>query len=130
MATRSSTSRFVTWTALGVIATLLSVPGRSIIAQESKAVYEKLEETIPLQFKDAPLEDVLKFIRSASQGANNEGIPFKFDEAGMKRAGKTPTSRVTIDSTDKPVKTSLRQLLKTQGLSYSVKKGVLTITAE
>ena len=117
---------------------LLLITGGTVVAEDpkasdhvSKVVLKKLEEKIPLQFNEAPLEDVLKFIKAASSGpSGDDGIPFGFDREGMKRAGKTPTSRVTINSKGEPLKTSLRQLLKPLGLTYSVKKGVLTITAE
>lgn len=138
MKTRLQAVRGAKWVILGVAATLLMTPGRSSIAQdqkadspESKAVMEKLEDKVAMQFPNpTPLEDVLNYIKSASQGPADDGIPFAFDEDGMKRAGKSRTSRVTIDSKDEPLKTSLRKLLKPSGLIYVVKNGVLTITSE
>ncbi len=123
---------------MGVAATLLMTPVSSLIAQdqradgpESKIVLEKLEDKVGMQFPNpTPLEDVLNYIKAASQGPADDGIPFAFDADGMKRAGKTHTSRVTIDIKDEPMKTSLRKLLKPLGLTYVVKTGVLTITSE
>lgn len=97
----------------------------------SRAVLKKLEEKVSLQFpNEIPLEDVINYVRSATQGPNDSGIPYAFDEAAMKRAGKSRHSRVSFESTGEPLKTSLKKLLEPMGLTYRVKKGVLTITAD
>jgi hypothetical protein len=100
-------------------------------SQESRAVLKKMEEKIPMQFGNmTPLEEVLKYISAASRGPNHAGIPFAFDEDGMKRAGRSSRSLITIDITDEPLKNSLWKLLSPLGLIYEVKNGVLTITSE
>jgi hypothetical protein len=111
---------------------------RSLIAQdqevdspESKTVLEKLEDKIALQFPNqTPLEIVLQYIKATSRGPTYAGIPFAFDEDGMKRAGKTLTSLASIDIKDEPLNISLGKLLEPLGLTYVVKRGVLTITSE
>ena len=97
---------------------------------ESAAVLKRLERKVAMQFPNRiPLEEVLKYVRAATRGPNDAGIPFAFDDAGMKRAGQSLKSLVSIDVEDEPLKQSLGELLKPLGLWYEVRKGVLTITS-
>ena len=73
---------------------------------------------------------MLKYIKSATQGPNDNGIPIYVDPVGLNEAEKTMTSPVTLDLEGVPLKTTLRLLLKQLGLIYSVKDGLLMITAE
>jgi hypothetical protein len=97
---------------------------------ESTAVLKRLEEKVPMQFpNEIPLEQVLEYIRAATRGPSGTGIPCAFDDDGMRRAGQSRTSLVTIDVQDEPLKTSLRTLLEPLGLTYEVRRGVVTITS-
>jgi len=107
------------------------VRGNKADGPESAAVLKGLAEKVSMRFPNAtPLEEVLKYIRAASRRPTDAGIRFTFDEAGLRRAGRTRTSLVTIDLEDQPLKTSLEALLRPLGLAYEVKNGVLTITSE
>ena len=79
---------------------------------------------------ETPLEDVLKYIKSYTQGTNDSGIPIYVDPVGLQEAEKTITSPVQLDLEGVPLKTTLRLLLKQLGLTYTVKDGMLTITSE
>src|SRR5271165_333874 len=79
---------------------------------------------------ETPLEDVLKYIKTATQDANDTGIPIYVDPLGMQEADKTLTSPVSIDLEGVPLKRTLRLLLKQLGLTYTVKDGYLMITSE
>ena len=46
---------------------------------------------------ETPLEDVLKYIKQATQDANYSGIPIYVDPLGLQEADKTLTSPVSID---------------------------------
>lgn len=95
-----------------------------------RTVMIKLEEPLTLQFKNAPLEDVLQFITTASRGSNGLGIPIDIDAEGLKQAGVTATTRVSVESLPaQPLKHSLRQLLRSINLAYVVKDGRLRIVA-
>ncbi|MBV8557496.1 MAG: hypothetical protein JO116_18190, partial [Planctomycetaceae bacterium] len=72
----------------------------------------------------------LKYIKSATQGPNDTGIPIYVDPVGLQEAEKTMTSPVTLDLEGVPLRTTLRLLLKQLGLTYTVKDGLLTITSE
>ena len=98
---------------------------------KTKAILAKLEEPIAMSFaNETPLEDVLKYIKSATQGASDNGIPIYVDPVGLNEAEKTMTSPITLDLEGVPLKTTLRLMLKQLGLTYTVKDGLLTITSE
>ncbi len=98
---------------------------------KTKSILAKLDDPISMSFSnETPLEDVLKYIKSATQGPNDSGIPIYVDPVGLQEAEKTTTSPVTIDLEGVPLKTTLRLLLRQLGLTYTVKNGLLTITSE
>ena len=73
---------------------------------------------------------MLKYVKAMTQGPNDNGLPIYVDPVGLNEAGKTMASPVTLDLEGVPLKTTLRLLLKQLGLTYTVKAGLLTITAE
>ena len=96
---------------------------------KTKSILAKLEEPISMSFaNETPLEDVLKYIKSATQGRTTTGIPIYVDPVGLQEAEKTMTSPVTLDLEGVPLKSTLRLLLKQLGMTYTVKDGLLTIT--
>jgi len=98
---------------------------------KTKAILAKLEEPISMSFaNETPLEDVLKYIRSASQGPNDSGIPIYVDPVSLQEVERTLQSPVQLDLEGVPLKTTLRLLLKQLGLTYTVKNGVVMITSE
>jgi hypothetical protein len=97
---------------------------------KSQAIHKKLNEPISMSFaNETPLEDVLKYIKSATQGPNDTGIPIYVDPVGLAEAEKTLTSPITMDLEGVPLKTTLRLMLKQLGLAYCVKEGVLYISS-
>ncbi|HMF36469.1 MAG TPA: hypothetical protein VKF17_07505, partial [Isosphaeraceae bacterium] len=98
---------------------------------KTKSIQVKLDQPIAMSFpNETPLEDVLKYIKQATQGANDSGIPIYVDPLGLQEADKTMTSPVQIDLEGVPLKTTLRLLLKQLGLTYTVKDGFLMITSQ
>jgi hypothetical protein len=98
--------------------------------KQNKAILAKLEQPVDLHFDKAPLEEVLKFIKKASTGPKDNGIPIYVDPIGLMEAEVAITTPVSIESkTGEPLKTSLERLLKPAGLTYEVKDGLLTITS-
>jgi hypothetical protein len=95
------------------------------------AVVAKLEEPISMSFaNETPLEDVLKYIKSATMGPHDTGIPIYVDPEGLSKAKKTMVSPVSLDLEQIPLRTTLRLLLKQLGLTYTVRDGLLMITNE
>ena len=98
---------------------------------KTRSILAKLEQPVTMSFaNETPLEEVLKYIRAMTQGPNDNGMPIYVDPVGLNEAGKTMVSPVTLDLEGVPLKTTLRLLLKQLGLTYTVKAGLLTITAE
>jgi hypothetical protein len=98
---------------------------------KTKAILSKLEQPVTMAFpNETPLEDVLKYIKVMTQGPNDSGIPIYVDPVGLNEASRTLLSPVTLELEGVPLKTTLRLLLKQLGLTYTVKDGLLTITAE
>ncbi len=101
-------------------------------AVRNARILTALEQRIPMTFQEAtPLEDVLKYIRDATQGPDGKRIPIYVDPIGLSEAEKSLGSDVKgIDLEDVELRTSLRLLLKALDLDYIVKDGLLYITSE
>ena len=97
---------------------------------KTKEIVTKLELTIEMRFgAETPIEDVLKYIKTATEGPNYKGIPIYVDPTGLAEAEKTMASPITMDLEGVPLKTTLRLLLKQIGLAYCVRDGVLIISS-
>jgi hypothetical protein len=118
---------------IGELLTLLADAGQALpedrpLAQSTPA---RLEQTISMSFaNETPLEDVLKYIKSATQGPNDTGIPIYVDPQGLVDVEKTLASPVTLDLEGVPLRITLRLLLKQLSLGYTIDEGVLIITSE
>ena len=98
---------------------------------KTKQILEKLDQSIPMNYpNETPLEEILKYIKQATQGANDSGIPIYVDPLGLTEADRTMTSPVSLDLEGVPLKTTLRLMLKQLGLTYTVKDGFLMITSQ
>jgi len=98
---------------------------------KNKAILDKLEQPIPMRFvEETPLEDVLKYIKTATQGPDKKAIPIYVDPVGLREAGMTIESPVIMDVEGVALKTTLKLLLKQVSLGYCVKDGLLTISAD
>ena len=111
-----------------------TTPGAGGDREASPATLEilaKLEEPIPMSFHDdTPLEDVLRYIKQATQRANDQGVTIYVDPFGLQEAEKTMTSPVSIDLEVVPLRRTLQLLLTQLGLCYYVDDGLLVITSE
>jgi hypothetical protein len=97
----------------------------------SLKIAAELGKVIPMQFaNETPLEDVIKYIRSATKSPTfSDGIPIYVDPLGLQEADKTMTSPVIFDVKEVALRTSLTLILKQIGLGYQMKDGLLTITS-
>jgi len=97
----------------------------------SLAILAKLEEPVAMSFpNETPLEDVLKYIKQATQGSNDAGIPIYVDPLGLQEADKTMTSPVALDLEHVPLRRTLQLALNQLGLGYFVDDGILVITSQ
>ena len=93
------------------------------------AILGKLEERVSMNFaNETPLGDVLKYVKSATQGPDDHGIPIYVDPKALQLVEKTMASTVSIDVEGVPLSVTLRLVLKQLGLDYQVQHGLLTVT--
>jgi hypothetical protein len=101
------------------------------IASANRRIREALDQPVRMRFpNETPLEDVLKYIRTATRGPDRKSIPIYVDTIGLQEAEKSMTSTVIIDLEGVALMTSLRLCLKQLGLAYNIRDGVLLITSE
>ena len=99
-------------------------------APANARIWVALEQPVPMRFpNDTTLEDVMKFIESATHGPDGKGIPIYVDPLGLQDAERSMTSTVTINLEGVALKTSLRLCLDQLGLSYGIRDGILLITS-
>jgi len=97
---------------------------------QTQSILMKLDEGISMPFaNEAPLEDVLKYIRSPPRGSTTTESR-STSTGGLQEAEKTETSPVRIDLEGVPLRMTLRLLLRQIGLAYQIRDGLLVITSE
>ncbi len=92
-----------------------------------------LARPVPMHFpKETPIEDVLKYISSATvvEKSLPWGLQFYVDPNGLTIAGKTGQSPVQIDVKGAPLRTTLKLVLDQIDMTYHVSDGVLFITSK
>lgn len=101
------------------------------IAALNARMWETLQRPVSMHFpEETPLEDVLKYIQTKTSDLNGNKIPIYIDTLGFQEAERSPTSVVTVDLENVPLKISLRLCLKQLGLTYRIRDGLLFITSE
>jgi hypothetical protein len=103
---------------------------RSVAAANAR-IRQALEQTVPVSFpSETPLEDFLKYVQDHAPLSDGSRLPIYINPVGLNEAEKTMTSPIAIDLKGVPLKTTLGLALQQLGLVYSVREGVLLITAE
>jgi hypothetical protein len=96
---------------------------------KSRKLIDGLEEALDMSFaEETPLADVLRYIEEAMSHGPSGPIPIFIDPRGLKAAGATLSSPVTVNLMGIPLKTSLRLILKQLDLAYCIRDGVLIIS--
>jgi hypothetical protein len=98
----------------------------------SKRVFAELAKPVSMPFaNETPLDDVLKYLKTATTNpAFPEGLQIYLDPVGLQEAECKPTSPVSINVEQVPLRTSLRLLLEQLHLDYRVKDGVIMIRSQ
>ncbi len=97
--------------------------------QQTRAILAKLEKPVELHFKNTPLDDVLKFVKKATEDPDGKAIAIYVDPVGLLEAERTIASPVSIEAKGEPLASSMKRMLKPLGLTYAVKDGLLTVTS-
>ena len=114
----------------GYIARLSGWMPRQDQSPTNQFIYKKLDEPVIMSFANpTPIEDILKYIKAATTGKNDKGLPIYVDPAGLDQANTTLSSPIMLDLEGIPLKTTLRLALKQLGLAYCVRDGVLIISS-
>jgi len=89
----------------------------------------KLAAPVAFPFEhETSLEDVVKYVKQASAGPNESGIPIYLDPVAFRTNNVTMASTVTLNLEGIPLATSLGLMLKQLGLAFGVQKdGLLVI---
>jgi serine/threonine protein kinase len=98
------------------------------ISPRTQAILDTLEPSIPMNFSDATLNDILTYIKQATfngKKATDPGLQIYVDPL-VERA---LTSKVRLDVNDAPLRLTLSLLLDQAGLAYLVKDDVLFISS-
>ncbi len=99
------------------------------IAAANARILKALDQPVPMHFpEETPLEDVVKHIAEATNGADGKVVPIYLDPIGLQEADKTPQSVVHLDFDGVPLKTTLTLCLKQLDLAYCIRDGVLVIS--
>jgi len=94
--------------------------------KQTQAIVAALNKVVPLHFEKAPLEDVIKTLKTATTSPElPQGIPIYLDPNCLQGAPKGPLGTLNLEGVR--LKTSLRLLLEQMGLAYTVKEGLLMI---
>jgi RNA polymerase sigma factor (sigma-70 family) len=101
---------------------------------KSQALLARLEESIPMKFPNpTPLEDVLRYIQSATAGANGVGIPIYVDpvdeseDENININDKLMKTPITMDLEGVPLRRILKLLAEQLGMGYGIKDGMVTM---
>ncbi len=93
-------------------------------------ILEALEQPVSMHFADeTPLDDVMKFIHSATNGSGRDGIPIYVDPLGLPHHPSGPSTVRNIDLESVPLKAGLQLCLEQLDLKYVVRGGLLRITS-
>lgn len=92
--------------------------------EEEKRIQKSLNDKISLHFEEAPLLEVIRYVKTAA------GINVVVDGIALEEEGFTTNTPVTIDVDNIMVKSALNLLLNPMGLGYSIENEALNITSE
>ncbi len=94
----------------------------------SRKAYAALDKPTALRARDgATLGDVIEQVKNELKTDDGAPVPVYVDPKGLKEAGASLESPVTIDLEGAPLKFALRLALKQLDLAYCVRDGVLIV---
>jgi hypothetical protein len=94
------------------------------IEAKNQAIRDKLEKKIDFNFDPVSLVNLLKYIKSASQGPNDSGIPIYVNPSGVT---DVEVQGLRITKKNVPIRVGLKSALNQVGVSYEVRDGLLVI---
>ena len=103
------------------------------VEDKNEQIRRKLEMTIPHEMPPkATLSHVLKALKKLTTDATFPGIPIYVDPVGLAEANMTVESEIKLDYKDLPVPQNIKMVLtlalRSSGLSYEVRDGLLMVS--
>ncbi len=100
------------------------------IGPKDKAVRAMLDKVVELKLPDDPtLEALIKAIKEAAKGANDNGPPIYIDPVGLQAAGCNISTKVEFATKKGPAGELLHDALRSIKLDYMVNDGLVTISS-
>ena len=98
---------------------------------KNRPILDALDKNVIMAFPDkTPLEDVLKYVRTVTRSEKlPNGIPITVDPAGMPNPEMTMRTDVVFRANNVQLGTCLKLILHDAGLGWTVKDGLLVISA-
>ncbi len=102
---------------------------------KSQALLARLEESIPMKFANpTPLEEVLKYIKTATAGPDGQGIPIYIDpvdfsgsEENINMHEKIMQTPITMDLEGVPLRRVLKLIAEQLQMGYGIADGMVTM---
>lgn len=91
---------------------------------EDRELYQRLQQSISIDFRDKPLSEVLDHLRSLY------GINIVADEPALQSAGISLHQPITIRLDNRPLRTCLNLILQNARLTWVIRDGVYIVTTE
>lgn len=93
------------------------------VSEAEEEIRKALTQPISFDFQEAPLSDVIQFIRDFA------GINIVIDQDGLAEAGIDATEPISLALHNVPLKSALKLALRPVGLAYIIRDDVLLITS-
>jgi hypothetical protein len=98
--------------------------------ESNKTVLGMLDIPISIYLVDQAFDDVLKYFKQVTKTPKYPGLQIYVEPAGLQKANRQLTSKVTFDVENVPLETTLKLVLRQLGLYYKVWNGFLVITSD
>jgi hypothetical protein len=98
------------------------------ISPRTQAILDTLEQNIPMNFMNEPLDEILTYVKHATfkgKKPTDPGLPIYVDPLVERKL----TSKVQVNLNDAPLRLTLSLVLDQAGLAYLVKDDVLIISS-
>jgi RNA polymerase sigma factor (sigma-70 family) len=103
-------------------------PAAPDIETQNEYIRNKLEQRLDFDFGHATtLSGFLKYIKAATEGVADNGVPIYVNPDSLKEVGKTMESPAEITMKNAPIRTALRDVLRRSKLSHEIRDGLLVI---
>jgi hypothetical protein len=98
------------------------------LPRSTRLILTKLDQRARPPGGKVPLGAFLRWLKAASTGTADNGIPIYADPVGLSEAGVDVRDMVAVPSVSLPLKSVLHQTIQPLGLGWFVQNGLLVVT--